>query len=99
MIYEIAEITIKPDSQAAFEAAVAESVVLFRRAKGCVSMRLEHGVESINDYRLVIGWETVADHMVGFRDSADFQVWRQLAGPFFAGPPKVEHFATVVSGF
>jgi len=99
MIYEIAEITIKPGSQAEFEAAVAGTVALFQRAKGCLSMRLEHGVESSNDYRLVIGWETVADHMVGFRESADFQQWRAAAGPFFAVPPKVEHFATVVAGF
>jgi heme-degrading monooxygenase HmoA len=99
MIYEIAEITIKAGTQAAFEAAVGEAVPLFQRAKGCLSMRLEHGIESSEDYRLVIGWDSVDDHLIGFRESADFQQWRALAGPFFAGPPKVEHFETVVAGF
>lgn len=99
MIFEIATIEIKADSHAAFEAAVTQAVPLFQRAKGCLSMRLEHSLEEVNGYRLVVGWATVEDHMVHFRASADFQQWRQLAGGFFATPPQVQHMTTVVAGF
>ena len=99
MIYEIAAIRIKPDTQSAFEAAVLEAVPLFRRAKGCVSMRLEHSIEHVDGYRLVVGWETLDDHVVHFRGSADFQTWRQLVGGYFLSAPEVEHMDTVVTGF
>jgi quinol monooxygenase YgiN len=99
MIYEIAELYIKPDDHAAFLAAVAQAVPLFRRAQGCVSMRLERCIELPDTYHLVVGWQTVDDHMVTFRNSADFQEWRRLVGGHFALPPKVEHFETVVAGF
>ncbi|MFT5644091.1 MAG: quinol monooxygenase YgiN [Janthinobacterium sp.] len=99
MIFEIAAIRIKQDTQTAFEAAVAEAVPLFRRAKGCLSMRLEHSIEQTDGYRLVVGWETLDDHIVHFRDSADFQEWRRLVGPYFVAPPEVEHMNTVLTGF
>ena len=99
MIFEIAEIQIKPDSHAAFEAAVADAVPLFQRARGCRSMRLEHGIEQADVYHLVVGWETLDDHVVHFRGSADFQEWRRLVGAYFLVPPKVEHTQTVLTGF
>lgn len=99
MIFEIAALRIQPGSNAAFEAAVAEAVPLFRRARGCLSMRLEHCIERTDGYRLVVGWDTLEDHTVHFRGSADFQAWRALAGPYFAAPPEVEHMHPVLSGF
>ena len=99
MIHEIAEITIKPGTRDAFEAAVREAVPLFQRAKGCVSMRIDRTIERPETYRLVIGWETLEHHTVDFRGSEDFTAWRGLVGGYFAEPPKVEHTETVVQGF
>ncbi|MDF7776084.1 antibiotic biosynthesis monooxygenase [Sphingomonas sp. AOB5] len=99
MIFEIAEIEVAEGSQAAFEAAVSEALPLFREAAGCRSMKLERGIESPTRYLLVVCWDTVEDHMVGFRESAAFQQWRALAGPHFAAPPRVQHVETVVAGF
>jgi heme-degrading monooxygenase HmoA len=99
MIFEIAAITIKPGTQVAFEAAVLAAVPLFQRARGCISMRLEHSIEHVDGYRLVVGWETLDDHIVHFRGSADFQEWRRLVGGHFVSPPEVEHMNTVVTGF
>ena len=47
MIYEIAELYIKPDAHAAFQAGVAEAVPLFKAAKGCLSMRLDRDIETL----------------------------------------------------
>lgn len=99
MIFEIAEITIHPGRQAAFEAAAREAVPLFQRAQGCVSMRIDRTIERPETYRLIVGWETLENHTVDFRGSADFQAWRALVGGFFAEPPKVEHTETVLTGF
>jgi hypothetical protein len=40
----------------------------------------------------MIYWDTLENHTVDFRESAAFQDWRALVGPFFAAPPAVEHF-------
>lgn len=99
MFMEVAEIQIKPGAEAAFEAGVQQAVVLFKRARGCTAMRLERSVEQPSHYTLLVQWDSVEDHMVHFRESADFQEWRNLVGEFFAAAPQVGHTATVVAGF
>jgi quinol monooxygenase YgiN len=99
MIYEIAELYIKPEAHDAFQAGVKQAVPLFQRAVGCLSMRLDRDIETPDTYHLVIGWATLDNHVVDFRGSEDFQAWRALVGAYFAQAPKVEHFDTVVAGF
>lgn len=99
MIYEIAELYIQPDAHDAFQAAVTKAVPIFQAATGCLSMRLDRDIEVPDTYHLVIGWATLENHTVDFRGSSGFQDWRGLVGGYFAQPPKVEHFATVVAGF
>jgi heme-degrading monooxygenase HmoA len=99
MVHEIAVIEIKPGMEQAFEEGVAKAAPLFRRAKGCRSMEVRRSVENPSRYHLVVGWDTVEDHMVGFRESADFQTWRDLVSHSFARPPEVEHTEIAVQGF
>ena len=91
MFLEIAEITVEPGSETAFEKAVEEAAPLFLRARGCHGLSLHRLVEHPDRYRLVVKWKTVEDHTQYFRGSADFQEWRRLAGPYFAEPPTVTH--------
>jgi len=91
MITEVAQIEIKPGLESEFEAAVKKAEPLFQRAKGCRGMELLHSIEKPNRYRLFVYWETLENHTVDFRNSADFQEWRKLVGHCFAGPPEVEH--------
>ena len=99
MILEIAQIDITPGQEAAFEAGVTKAVPLFQRAKGCKGMTLRRSHEKPSRYRLFVQWETLENHTVDFRESADFQEWRKLVGPYFASPPEVEHVRQVVEGF
>ncbi|GLK79802.1 antibiotic biosynthesis monooxygenase family protein [Methylopila turkensis] len=99
MIWEIAEIDVKPGSEAAFEAAAAKAVPLFKRSKGCRGMQIQRSIEHPSRYRLIVDWESVEDHTVGFRGSEEFQEWRRLVGPHFAEPPRVEHTEKLTLGF
>lgn len=99
MFMEVAEIEVKAGTEAQFETAVQAAIPLFQRAKGCSAMRLERSVEQPTHYTLLVQWATVENHMVDFRESADFEQWRALVGAFFAKPPQVGHTATVVQGF
>ena len=99
MITEIAQIDVKPGMEQDFEAGVAKAAPVFKRAKGCHGLTLEKSIEKPSRYRLFVQWETVDNHTVDFRGSADFQEWRKLVGHCFASPPQVEHVQQVVRGF
>lgn len=97
MILEIAELQIQPGQQAAFEAAISTGIkTVISQAQGFISARVQHGVESPERYILQIEWATLEDHNVHFREGPLFPVWRALVGPFFAQPPRVEHFTSVL---
>ena len=99
MILEIGQIDVKPGMESTFEAAVAEAVPLFKRAKGCVSMRLTRSIEKPSRYRILVEWETLENHTVDFRGSEDFPKWRALVSHCFAAPPDVEHATIPAIGF
>ena len=73
MVLEIAQFEIKPGMEVAFEAGVKQAVPLFQRAKGCTGLELGRSVEKPTRYRLFVQWETLENHTVDFRESADFQ--------------------------
>jgi quinol monooxygenase YgiN len=99
MVLEIAQIDVKPGMELDFEAGVAKAVTLFRRAKGCASVKLMRSVEKPERYRLFVRWQTIENHTVDFRGSPDFQEWRNLVGACFAAPPEVEHVHEALEGF
>ena len=99
MIFEIAQIDVKPGMETAFETGVRNAAPLFKRAKGCTGMTLQRSHEKPARYRLVVQWATLENHTVDFRGSADFQEWRKLVGHCFAAPPYVEHVTEVMRGF
>jgi heme-degrading monooxygenase HmoA len=95
MILEIAQIDVKPGLEAEFEAGVAKAAPLFARAKGCKGMELQRSVEKKRRYRLFVTWETLENHTVDFRNSADFAAWRKLVGHCFETAPEVDHLEAV----
>ena len=96
MILEIADIRIQPGQNAAFEAAIQRALTtVASQAAGMQGFSVTRGIESPERYMLQIVWATLEDHTVGFRESPLFAEWRGIIGPFFAGPPAVEHFELV----
>ncbi len=93
MILELADIRIAPGQQAAFEAAIQRGLAtVISQTKGFRGFKINKGVESPERYLLMIFWDTLEDHTVGFRQGPLFAQWRAIVGPFFAQPPQVEHF-------
>jgi len=93
MILELADIRIHPGQQADFDEAIQRGLnTVANRAKGFRGWKVQKGVESPERYLLMIYWDTLEDHTVGFRGGPLFPEWRAIVGPFFASPPVVEHF-------
>jgi len=96
LILEIADIRINAGQQAAFEEAIQRGVsAIISQASGYRGWKINKSVESPERYLLMIFWDTLEDHMVGFRQGPLFPQWRAIVGPFFAQPPQVEHFSLV----
>ena len=98
MYLEVADIRIPPGRQAEFEAAIRHGIeTVISGAAGFVDYQVQHGVESPERYLLMIRWETLEHHTVGFRQGPLFPQWRAIVGPFFATPPVVEHFSLIAA--
>ena len=96
MILEHADIRIHPGQQAAFDEAIKRGVeTVISKAKGFEGYTVNKGIESPERYILQIFWTTLENHTIDFRQSPAFADWRAIVGPFFAGPPTVEHFNLV----
>lgn len=93
MVLEVARFDVTdPD---AFAAAYLSARELVARSPGCRSMRMTRGIESPGHFVLMVEWDSVEAHEVGFRGTERFTEWRSIIGPWFAEPPQMEHFTDV----
>ncbi len=46
--------------------------------KGYIFHDLKECVEGENKYILLVNWETIEDHEIGFRKSDEYQEWKVL---------------------
>ncbi|MCB4363583.1 antibiotic biosynthesis monooxygenase [Hydrogenophaga taeniospiralis] len=96
MILEHADIRIDPARATDFEAAITRAAsTVIALAKGFQGYKVNRSIESPGRYILTIYWDTLEDHMVGFRQSPAFAEWRAIVGPFFVQSPVVEHLELV----
>jgi heme-degrading monooxygenase HmoA len=95
MILEAAFLPIKPDQSAAFEAAFRLASKLIASIDGYVSHSLRRCLEVEGRYLLLVEWDTLKSHTVGFRTSPQYQEWKTLLHHFYEPFPVVEHFEEV----
>lgn len=96
MVIELADIRIHADKKKHFEKTICHAVQnILSKSTGFVSYEITHSIESPERYVLRVCWETVEHHTIGFRQSANYQEWQNLVGPFFEERPIVEHFEIV----
>jgi heme-degrading monooxygenase HmoA len=97
LIFELVDIEVKPGSEAAFEAAFAAAIHLFQSAAGCHGLSLQRSIERPTRYCAVVGWATMEDHTLVFRQSEAFQAWRERVGRYYAAAPQIQHVTTVLT--
>jgi heme-degrading monooxygenase HmoA len=96
MILELADFSIHPGQNTAFEEAIQHGLsTVISKAKGFEGFKVNRCIENPQRYILQIFWTTLENHIVDFRGSPAFAEWRAIVGPFFAGAPVVEHFDLV----
>lgn len=100
MILEVADNQVREGQQQAFEEAIERGVIsVIAQAEGYRGHQVLKGIESPERYLLLVYWKTIESHTVGFQQPPEFAEWCAIVGPFFASPPKVEHFDMLPGGF
>ncbi len=92
MILEIAQLQVRPGQQVAFEAAFAEASPIIASMPGYLGHELQRCIEQAGHYMLLVRWESVEHHEVGFRQSEGYQRWRRLLHHFYDPFPTVLHY-------
>jgi heme-degrading monooxygenase HmoA len=92
MILEVAILNVIPGEANAFENAFGEAQAIISSMKGYIAHELQKCLEVENQYILLVRWETLEDHTVGFRQSAQYQEWKALLHHFYDPFPRVDHY-------
>jgi len=92
MILEVAVLNIKTGMNAEFEQNFAQASSIISAMNGYISHELKKCIERKNQYILMVNWETLEDHEIGFRESSEYQDWKRLLHHFYEPFPEVLHY-------
>lgn len=97
MILEKAILDVIPDKVEEFEENFLVAQQIISSMNGYRWHQLQKCIEKPNRYLLLVEWETLEDHTVGFRGSEEYLRWRELLHKFYDPFPTVEHYELVVA--
>lgn len=92
MVREHAVLNVRAGLQGDFEAAFQGATALISATPGFISLQLGRCLEDPQRYLLLVEWEQLEDHTVGFRESAAYQQWRAALHHFYEPFPTVDHY-------
>ena len=95
MILEAAVLNVRSGESGAFESAFAQAQSIISSMPGYVSHQLQRCLESKDKYLLLVEWQKLEDHTIGFRQSPQYQEWKRLLHHFYEPFPTVEHYVPV----
>ena len=92
MILEVAVLHVNNNRTDEFENSFSIAQKIISKMKGYISHELKKCLEEPNKYILLVNWETLEDHTIGFRESKEYQEWKELLHHFYDPFPIVEHY-------
>lgn len=95
MILEVAILDILPGTDSQYLEAFEKASPLIAEIPGYISHSLQKCIERDSRYLLLVQWEKLEDHTVGFRTSPQYLNWKNLLHGFYDPHPMVEHYKSV----
>jgi heme-degrading monooxygenase HmoA len=95
MILEAAMLQVKSGQERDFEAAFKDASRIIASMPGYIAHELHRCIEADGKYLLLVRWERLEDHTIGFRGSPAYQQWKSQLHHFYDPFPTVEHFEQV----
>jgi len=96
LILEVAVLQVKPGLTSEFEENFSVASEIIVKMKGYINHELRKCIEDKNKYILLVRWETLEDHTIGFRGSDEYQQWKALLHHFYNPFPTVEHYEDIM---
>ncbi|MDB5013743.1 MAG: antibiotic biosynthesis monooxygenase [Daejeonella sp.] len=96
MILEVAMLQVKPGEEINFETDFAIAGQYISAVKGYAGHSLSKCIQQANKYMLLVHWENLADHTVGFRESDHYKDWKRLLHHYYHPFPTVEHYECII---
>ena len=96
MILEVAILNVIPGKENQFEKDFKIAGQYISSVKGYIRHSLKKCIEQNNKYLLLVDWETLEDHTIGFRQSGQYLEWKKLLHHYYNPFPTVEHFETII---
>lgn len=76
MILEVAILNVIKEKEQQFEKDFELAAKYISEVKGYIRHSLSKCIENPNKYILLVDWETLEDHTIGFRNSEQYQEWK-----------------------
>ena len=86
---------IRDDESKDFERAFLKAQQIISATPGNLSHELHRCLERESEYVLLVRWQSVEAHEVGFRGSARYQEWKELLHHYYDPFPTVLHYEPV----
>jgi len=97
VILEVATLNVIKGNEAEFEAAFRKASAIISSMDGYISHQLQRCLENQSRYILLVNWQTLEAHTIGFRGSAPYKEWKALLHHFYDPFPTVEHYELVMA--
>jgi heme-degrading monooxygenase HmoA len=95
MILEVAPLQIRAGQAEEFEAAFLQAQRIISAMPGYLSHELRRCIERPCEYILLVRWQSLEAHEIGFRGSLEYQEWKQRLHHFYEPFPTVSHYEVV----
>lgn len=97
MILEVAILDVIPGQESQFHADFQQAQQIISSMPGYIEHELQRCLEKPSRHLLLVRWQTLSDHVDGFRQSAQYQQWKQLLHHYYDPFPAVEHYELLFS--
>ena len=96
MILEVAMLNVKQGEEESFEKDFKIAGEYISSIEGYIGHTLKRCLEQQNKYILLVEWQKLADHTIGFRQSSQYLAWKNLLHHYYDPFPTVEHYHTIL---
>lgn len=95
MVLEKAVLKLRPGMASDFEKDFQNASKIISSMQGYMEHSLLRCLEHKDQYLLLVKWQTIEDHEIGFRKSEEYQEWKKLLHHYYDPFPIVEHYELV----
>ena len=96
MILEVAILFVKKGEEKQFGQDFKIAGQYISSIEGYIGHTLRKCIEQPNKYILLVDWEKLEDHTIGFRNSEQYMEWKKMLHHYYDPFPVVEHYETII---